>query len=116
MKKITKYIYDLKSILKYLLQETKFKIVCVHQKTNYNTCFKCLYLNYRDLLTIHHLLLQFPSPPFQIDFSSTLTQNYLFDVSTKKLLVNEEKTTLQSKDPIWDDSCHRLEKQVLGDL
>ncbi|PQP79356.1 hypothetical protein C6B37_02040 [Candidatus Phytoplasma phoenicium] len=73
MKKSNKYIYDLKSILKYLLQETKFKIVCVQQKTNYNTCFKCLYLNYHDILKIHQMLIQMSSPPFQIDFSPTLT-------------------------------------------
>ncbi|MGM1458989.1 MAG: hypothetical protein ABZF75_01140, partial [Columbia Basin potato purple top phytoplasma] len=56
--KMNKYLYGLTEIIKFLIQQSYFKIRLFHQKTNYNLGNQTLYLNYSDLYEIMILLKQ----------------------------------------------------------
>ncbi|WP_238055014.1 hypothetical protein [Candidatus Phytoplasma ziziphi] len=49
---MNKYLYGLKEIINFLIQQNYFKIRLFNQKTNYNVNNQTLYLNYADLYEI----------------------------------------------------------------
>ncbi|AYJ01161.1 hypothetical protein CWO85_03370 [Candidatus Phytoplasma ziziphi] len=129
---MNKYLYGLKEIINFLIQQNYFKIRLFNQKTNYNVNNQTLYLNYADLYEILVILKKIKSPPFKIQMNLQMTKKYTFDLQKKILYLKQEpeiNTMVALNEKLyqqvfgeapqedgWDDLIERNRKKLFGEI
>jgi hypothetical protein len=128
---MSKYLYGLKEIINFLIQNSYFKIRLFNQKTNYNLDNQTLYLNYTDLYETIMILKKIENPPFKVQIDFLMDKKYTFDISNKILYLKKEPeinhiilneklhqqafghSASQNKDT-YSDLIERTRKKLLG--
>ncbi|WP_238055084.1 hypothetical protein [Candidatus Phytoplasma ziziphi] len=114
---MNKYLYGLKEIINFLIQQNYFKIRLFNQKTNYNVNNQTLYLNYADLYEILVILKKIKSPPFKIQMNLQMTKKYTFDLQKKILYLKQEpeiNTMVALNEKLYQQVLEKHLKKMVG--